>query len=193
MKSRLFVAATLLASMLFIAGLNIAHAQWPAIKNSHYAVTTDWHGEIVPVGESVTAWAGTTDSEVYKVEFKWKNPLPNENVIFDENVTVFGPYTTPDVPPNVPQEIVDWADNNHGFTIYYASNTQIPDEIGDWGVQILFYAPRGNLRGQESGIVKIRATSINVIPEIPVVGTAGAAAVMLLGIGLFWNKKKKQH
>jgi hypothetical protein len=188
MKSRLFVA-TLLAILLSIAGLNIARAQWSAIKNSGYAVTTDWHGEDVPIGESVTAWAGTTDSEVYKVEFKWKDP--DENVIFDENVMVLTPYTTPDVPPNVPQEIAEWADNNHGFTIYHASNAQTPYEIGDWGVQILFYAPEGHLQGEGSEIIKIRATSINVIPEIPVVGTAGAAIAMLLGIGLFWKKKEK--
>ncbi|MEA2089939.1 MAG: hypothetical protein U9O89_04175, partial [Thermoproteota archaeon] len=141
-------------------------------------------------GQTVTAWAGTTNSEVEKVEFKWMDP--DENVIFDENVTVFGPYTTPDVPPNAPQQIINWANDNPEVTIYYANNTQIPDEIGDWGVQVFFYAPGGHLRGQESDIIKIRASSINVTPEIPVLGTAGATLAMLLSLG-FLLKRKKQH
>ena len=40
-------------------------------------------------------------------------------------------------------------------------------------------------------MVKIRATSFNTIPDLPVVGTAGAIATMLLGLGMFLYKKKK--
>ena len=37
----------------------------------------------------------------------------------------------------------------------------------------------------------IKATSLNVIPDFPVVGTAGALVVMLLGLNLFMRRKRQ--
>jgi len=183
MKTKFAVLTVLFLSLLIIG----VAAQWSAMS-SGYAITTNWHGEEVPIGESVTAWAGTNDSTVKKVEFEWKDP--DENLIFNENVTIFGPYTTPNVPSGAPQEIVDWADKYPGRTIYYATNTQAPDVIGDWGVKAIFH-DSGTIQGQDSTIVAMRATSFDVIPEIPIVGTAGATIAMLLGLGLFYRKKKQ--
>lgn len=190
MKLRYFTIAVLLVSIFFAVGVNIAHAQWNAL-NSGYAVTTNWHGEVVPIGESVTAWAGTNNTEVYKVEFKWKNET--EHVVFDENVTNLVQYTTPSYPPDVPQEIIKWATDPKyaGATIKYANNTQIPDALGNWSVQVFFYAPGGNLRGQGSDIIRIKATSFHVIPDVLVVGTAGAMVAMLLGFGFFGLRRKR--
>jgi len=84
----LFLSASILLSLSF----NLAHAHWSAI-NSGYAVTTNWHGKEVPLGQSVTAWAGTTNSSVYQVEFKWKNKTGH--VIYDVIVTDIVNYTTP--------------------------------------------------------------------------------------------------
>jgi hypothetical protein len=190
MKLRYFAAAVLLLGIFFAVGVNIAHAQWSALSSGS-AVTTNWHGEVIPIGASVTVWAGTTNLDVYKVEFEWKNDT--DHMIFEENVTDLVSYTTPDYPPSAPQEIIDWATdpNNAVVTVLYANNTQIPDSLGDWGVQVFFYAPGGHLRGQGSDIIKIRATSFNTIPEIPLVGTAGAMVAMLLGFGFFGLRRKR--
>lgn len=189
MKLRLISASILLAGILIVLAVNIAYAQWAAIKDSGYAITTDWHGETVPFGERVTAWAGTTNSSVYKVEFEWLNET--DHVIFEENITNLVSYTTPSVPLGVPQEIIDWADKYPNYTILYANSSQIPNSIGNWTVKAYFYALGGHVRGPETNIVKMRATSLHTVPDIPVVGTAGAVAAMLLGLGLFWHKKKK--
>ena len=185
----LFLSASILLSLSF----NLACAQWSAI-NSGYAVTTNWHGKEVPLGQSVTAWAGTTNSSVYQVEFKWKNETGH--VIYDVIVTDIVNYITPDYPPDAPQEIKEWATNNPNITIFYANNTQIPNSYGEWSVQVFFYAPGGHLMGNGTDIIKIKATSFNVIPDIPILGTAGALTAMLLGLGFFLHRNrtfKKQH
>lgn len=189
MKLRLFVPVVLVSVLLIVVGMNIVLAQWSAIKDSGYAVTTNWHGEDVPLGEPVTAWAGTTNPEVIKVEFKWHDPAPAENLVWDVNITVFGPYETPDVPSNVPQEIIDWAEKYPGYTIWYADNTQTPDVLGDWGIQAFFH-DSGNIQGQDSTIVAIRSTSGNVIPEAPL-GTIAIALTILAGYSFIVIRKRK--
>jgi len=184
MKARYLVLA-LLPFCLLVA---TAYAQWPPIANG-YAVTTNWHGKDVPVGESVTAWAGTQDTSVTQVEFKWRDP--SGELIWDVTVSLFGPYTTSNVPSGVPEEIVEWSNKHPGFTIWYATSTQVPDLPGDWGVQAIFRDPTHVGRGHDTTKVAIRATSFNVIPEVPIVGTVGAAAVMLLGIGLFAKRTRR--
>jgi hypothetical protein len=170
--------------------VNVTKAQFNAI-NSNYAVTTNKHGQPVLIGESVTAWAGTTNQSVYMVEFVWKNET--DYIIFAENVTNFVNYTTPDHPPDAPQEIVKWATNkgNGGIPILYFNNTQIPNQLGNWTVQVFFYAPGGHLCGQGSAIVAIKATSFHVVPDAPIVGTAGIITAMLFGLGLFKYKRNK--
>jgi len=61
MKPRFSMIAVLLASLFLFASVSIAYAQWAAIKDSGYAVTTNWHGVDVPIGQDVIATAGTTD------------------------------------------------------------------------------------------------------------------------------------
>ena len=189
MKLRLAVASILFATLLAFASTNIAKAQWPALS-SGYAVTTNWHGADVPLGEDVTAIAGTTDSQVHHVEFRWLHPLGEE--IWSVNVTVFGPYTTPDVPSDVPQEIAYWAEDNPGIDILYANNTQTPEDLGDWGVQALFHDPTDpakSLRGENSDIIAIRATSFNVVPEVPF-GTIVISLSMFGTLSAFILKKR---
>ncbi|MGF3572953.1 MAG: hypothetical protein ACQXXG_05965 [Candidatus Bathyarchaeia archaeon] len=174
-----------------VMNVNVARAHPFNAINSDYAVTTNKHGQRVLIGESVTAWAGTTNQSVYMVEFVWKNET--DHIIFAENVTDFVNYTTPEFPPDAPQEIVQWAtnDRNEGIPILYFNNTQIPYYLGNWTVQVFFYAPGGHLCGKGSDIVAIRATSLNTIPDAPIVGTAGIITAMLLGLGLFKYKRNK--
>ena len=188
-KLNCYLTIILSAAVLLILSFNLAQAQWSEI-NRGYAVTTNWHGKEVPIGQSVTAWAGTTNSSVYQVEFKWKNEtgyVVYAAIVTKENMVK---YTTPDYPSDAPQEIKDWATNNVGITIFYATNTQIPNSTGNWSVQVFFYAPGGHLIGQRTDIVAIRATSFNVIPDIPVLGSAGALTAMLLSLGLFLYRKR---
>jgi len=186
-KLRSFLAVVLILSLL-VLGSTLVQAQWSAL-DSGYAVTTDYHGVDVPLGVEVTATAGTTNSGVKKVEFRWLDPYGNE-VFGLISVSVFGPYTTPNVPPGVPQEIVDWALKNPGIDVYYAQNTQSPERAGDWAVQAIFYDSGGRGHGPFEDKVAIRATSFNVIPEAP------STIVILLGmfgaLGVFALKKKQR-
>jgi len=153
-----------------------ANAQWSAI-NSGYTVTTDYHGEDVLPGALVTATASTTDPNVLNVTFVWM--FPNETIaIIDAEIVVWS-------------NGAKWPDDDTGSPIYYAQSSFRPTVLGDWGVQAWFNGPGGHLHGPETDIIAIRATSFNVIPEIPVIGTAGAVTAMLLGLGFFWKKKKK--
>lgn len=190
MKLRFAIAAISLASLFVFASTNIAQAQWPAIS-AGYAVTTNRHGQDVPLGEDVLAIAGTTDSEVETVEFRWLDPGGEE--IWDVTVLVFGPYTTPSVPNGVPQEIEDWAQDNHGIDVWYANNTQTPDVLGDWGVQALFHDPTGgikSLRGRNSDIIAIRATSFNTVAEVPL-GTIAISLSMFGTLSAFILRKRQ--
>lgn len=180
------VFTILIASAL---AMGTVFAEWAAIT-SGYAVTTKWHGVDVSPGEEVTAWAGTTDSSVTKVKFIWLDP--SENEVSSQTVDVFGPYTTPTVPPDAIPEIVEWANKNEGETIYYATSDPfpIPDLLGDWAVKAYFQRPGADPPPEEE-CVMVRATSYNVIPEVPIVGTIGAAAVILLSIGFFTLRNRK--
>lgn len=189
MRLRLFVVPILVGILPIIAGVSLVHAQWPPIRNTGYAITTNWHGEDVPLGESVTVWAGTTHSSVTAVEFKWHDPAGNLVEGFGGEFTVFGPYDTPEVPPGVPQEIIDWAEKYPGYTIWYASNTEIPDVLGDWGIQAFFH-DSGNIQGKGSTIVAIRSTSGNFIPEAPL-GTIAIVLTIIAGYSFIAIRKRK--
>lgn len=185
MKIRL-IALTLLLSMLFVASVN---APWTTLS-SGYAIWTNYHGIDVPPGTEVTATAGTTEHpdssahnklpNVTAVRFRWMPPegsgLPD----------IYNPILA-----NPPEPLTwDGTTTFKGWPVYTANDTQTLDAIGGWGVQAWFYDSDGRLRN-ETGVEKIRAISAHVIPDIPVVGTAGAVAVMLLSLGLLWRKKKK--
>jgi hypothetical protein len=185
MKSKLFLAAFI---ALAISALTIgtAFAGWAAIRNTGYAVTTNWHGIDVPGGQAVIATAGTTDQNVKKIEFIWKNA--NEFIIWDENITIAGPLVTSAVPGNVPQEVVDWANSKNGVKYWYAQSSHTPTEVGDWGVQVRFL---GTVRVRGNGEVDfvVRATSFNVVPETPW-GPIAISATLLGALGLFVFRKK---
>lgn len=191
MKLRFAICAILFGSLLIFASTSIAYAQWDAIS-SGYALTTDWHGQDGPIGQSVTATAGTTDNVVKAVEFRWLDP--SGNVVWNPDIPVFGPYTTPDVPDNVtlPQEVIDWANDNPGVSVWYAQNTQIPNVLGDWAVQAIFHNPGKVMRGKNCDMVCMRAPSLHVIPEVPF-GTIAILLSMFGALGVFAIKRKRSR
>jgi len=163
----------LLTFCLFLGlSIQISYAGWNAI-NSLYAVTTDYHGKIVSPGTLVTATAGTTDPNVKNVTFLWK--YPNETVAYEINIPVWSNGSTYD-----------------GNIIYYASSSYRPYVPGDWGVQALFIGEGGKTKSNQTDVISIRAISFNVIPDLPIVGTAGSVVSMLLGFGLFLHRRKKK-
>lgn len=186
MKPRISIAAVLLAGIFLLANVYVVHAQWPAIKESGYAVTTNFHGLDILIGSNVTATAGTTDLGVTKVEFRWHDP--SDNVVFDKNVSVSGPIITPNVPPSpIPDEITDWATSNPGVEYLYAQSWFIPNTVGDWGVQAIFY---NATHARSNHTIRIRATSFMAIPEVPF-GTIAILLSMFGALSVFVIKKKK--
>jgi len=169
---KVYATVAILLAGIFLAAISVAHAQWSAIS-SGYAVTTDHHGVDVPLGTLITAIAGTTNPNVASVTFLWH--YPNETVAYEVNVPVWSNGSTYD-----------------GKLIYYANSSYIPDAIGDWGVQALFIGEGGTTKANHTDVVRIRATSFNTIPDVPIVGTAGAIAAMILGLGVFLHKRKRQ-
>jgi hypothetical protein len=177
-----FVGLIVLLLVLFVSCVS---APWENLS-SGYAIWTNYHGIDVPPGTLVTATAGTTEHpdssahnkrpNVTAVRFRWMPPEDSGRPDFNSSL-----------------KTLTWDGTTYynGWPVYTANDTQALDDLGDWGVQAWFYDFDGKLRN-ETGIEKIRAVSVNVTPEIPVVGTAGAIAVMLLVLGLFWHRKKKR-
>jgi len=161
---RIAVAAGL-AIFIFLYA-NFARAGWDSL-NSGYAVTSNYHGEIVPIGAVVTVTAGTTDPEVATVDFIWKDP--SENIVRETlNVPVYSNGSTWD-----------------GKLIYYANDSYTPDIEGDWGVQAIFRDGTGNVKKNDK--IAIRATSFNTIPEVPL-GTITILLVMFASYIIFSKK-----
>jgi len=187
MKIKLGVLLLVLLSLL----ISTVSAPWQSLS-SGYAVWTNYQGVPVPPMTDVTATAGTTEypgwqahpdnpkfPNVTAVRFRWMPPSSSD----------IPEWYNP--PLGEPPKPLEWhGDYFDGYRVYTANDTQTVIALGDWGVQAWFYDAEGNLRNQ-TGVEKIRAASFNVIPDFPVVGTAGAVVVMLLALGVFWHRKKK--
>jgi hypothetical protein len=139
---------------------------------SGYAVTSNYHGKDVPSGASVTVTAMTTASSVDKVTFIWKNPAGQ--VVFTETKHVWTNGTRYD-----------------GKLIRYAQSTFEPNAMGDWGVQVKFLDVHSFCIWTWTETVARRATSFNVIPEIPILGTMGASIAMVAGLTYKTKRNKK--
>jgi hypothetical protein len=146
--------------------------------NDGYSITNNYHGQTVPMGAEVIATATTTDHRVDEVQFIWKNPA--EQTVFVETVDVYTNGST-------------FTDNDgHVELIYYADSSFNPESLGDWCVIAKFYDEAGFCFWQFDILLATRATSFNVIPEVPLLGTAGVSIAMLLGLGIVKVKRKQQ-
>ena len=161
----------IVASVLMLSALGIAYAAYPSLTTG-YAVDSNFHGVNVPPGSDVVVTAYTTDMDVYQVTFIWK--YPNEGIAFG---------------PEVDSTAVA-GDLYEGKAVNTFSSTHEVAVPGDWGVQALFQGPDGKTKESIDFVVSIKATSFFVIPVIPVLGTVGALAAMLLGLGIFIKRKK---
>src|SRR3990172_9842140 len=151
----------LIASVIFsFATIAVVGAYTPNFYGDNlYDVTSNYHGIDVPPGAQVVVTALTIDDRVDKVRFIWRNAAGQ--VIWDETVDVFQNGTTYDM-SGTPR------------VISYAKSIHSPDTLGDWEVKAKFLDQSGSGLRTETTRLATRATSFNVIPEIPVIGTAGA-------------------
>ena len=141
-----------------------------------YAVVNNYDGVTVPMGANVVVDAMTTDARVNYVNFTWVNPA--DQAVFSEIVAVSSNGTT-------------YAPN--GKTIYYASSDYNPTAQGEWTVIVSFYDELHICYYVFYPTLDMRATTFNVIPEVPLLGTAGVSVAMLLGLGIFKVKRKQQQ
>lgn len=172
MKSALALA---LVSIGLLGMITTVYAcPWSALGTG-YAITSNYQGKEVPIGATVTVTAGTLDSRVTQVTFRWHRP--DTSVAREVAVTVFTNGTTE-----------QW---NNGTTalIRYAIDSYTPDVLGDWGVQGYFQGLGGRTIDGFDMVIQIRATSFNVVPEVPF-GTAVIVLSMFGALGVFAIKKK---
>ena len=129
----------------------------------------------VMIGNSVTATAETNNRRATNVTFVWVKMFKIKKI---ETVPVY---------------------SNDSWKI--ANSTYFPDELGQWFVFALFKCVTsggcsckcscGWLFAMRWACFKVREIP-QQIPDFPVVGTAGAMTTMLLGLGLFLNRKKQK-
>lgn len=144
--------------------------------DSGYAITRwPWDGGDILPGETVQVRACTTappHPAATQVVFRWNRP----------------DGTHYDVGPVALTLSVDTWD---GKPIWDAYDSQELLVLGDWGVQALFLGPDGKLQGPNPyPIVKIRAISYHVVPEVPF-GTAITILCMLGALGVVAIAKRK--
>jgi len=177
LKVRLIVwGIPLILGLLILS--SVVYAPWTTLGTG-YAITSNVHGMDILPYTPVTVTAGTLDSNVVQVTFRWHRPAGS----------VLPPIPDVTKPVYTNTTMGQW-NNGTWALIRYANDTKIPDEIGDWGVQAFFRGPDGKSRANLTDVVKIKATSFNAVPEIPF-GTIAAAAAMFIAFGLFIIKKKR--
>jgi hypothetical protein len=162
-KRNSLILSTLVLLLIGSFATSVYAANTTGSLSSGYAVTSNYHGEDVPLGANVIVTSMTTDSRVDKVTFIWKNAAGQ--VVFTETKPVFTNGT-----------------KFNSKLVRYAISTYSPNTIGDWGVQVKFFDVYHFCRFTCTVRLATRATSFNVIPEIPIIGTAGASIAMLAGL-----------
>lgn len=158
-----------------LASMNIVYAPWSTLGTG-YAITSDFHGIDVPPSTPVTVTAGSLDTHVTQITFRWHRP--DESVAREVTVAIFTNGT-----------FGNW-NNGTSAEIRYAIDSFAPDVLGDWGVQAFFQDSTGMDRADLENVIKIRATSFNAIPEVPL-GTVVILLSMFGALSIFALKKKR--
>ena len=131
-----------------------------------YELTSNYPEYNVPLDTAVTVTAKTNDPNAYRVRFIWSDPAGR--IELTEGVTVT---------------------SDGGFSV--ASSTCTLNTIGDWDVYAIFLDKFGSQCFSIVLPVKIRYTSFNVIPEVAVIGTAGASVAMIAAFTYKMKRKPK--
>jgi hypothetical protein len=177
LKHKLSIAIVSIGLQLLVF-ISVAYAPWSTLGTG-YAVTSDYHGIDVIIGNPVNVTAGTLDPSIYQVTFKWNAPNGTEGVWID----VFTPLVTNGSKGR-------WGSSGVWVLIHYAWSVHTPDSIGDWGVKVLFQGPDGTTKENTDEVVSIKATSFNSVPEVPF-GTLAILAAMFGAVTIFAIKRKR--
>jgi hypothetical protein len=129
----------------------------------NYNVTSNYHGVDVAIGQTIVVTATTDNPGSASVVFIWKNAASIEQ--WRETITVVSGQ---------------------------AQSSGVPNSIGDWGVQALFVDSSGRTIQSVADVVAIRATSFNVVPEVPLLGTAGIALALVGALGVHVKRKNNK-
>ena len=178
-----FLPLVLFMVVLACASINApsqveAAIDWRSSWNSGYSMTTNYQGITVPIGTEVTAYAGTVrpSSEVDRVVFRWLRPNGSPAWI--------------SLALPLDQDGGTW----DGHPIRYAENKLTINEVGNWGVQAIFYKdsipvitfpPNNELEA-------IRAASFFAVPEVPL-GTITATLTMITTLAVIAVRKKSNR
>lgn len=132
-----------------------------------YELFGNYPGPDIPLGATVTVTAKTNDPKAYTVLFAWLNPAEQSELVEGKTVSSDGTFS-------------------------FATSTLTLDKIGDWDVYAVFFDKFGNQCFSVIIPVRIRHISFNVIPEVPVIGTAGASIAMVLGLAVRRKRKPQE-
>jgi hypothetical protein len=168
-RTWLSVLAVLLICSFATTAYAIGGTDAQLIDNYNYQLTSNYPST-VPIGTSVTVTATTDNNVVTTVFFTWTNPA-NQNPINNESVSVSNgdSINTGSVS----------ASNGVSFSTYTL------DALGNWTVAAIFVGP-----GVEKSVtITMTVENINVIPEVPILGTAGALIAMIIGLVYMMKRK----
>lgn len=169
-------------TMIFAVPLVYGAVDWTIPANnlsSGYRVTTENFPDPIFLNEPVIAWAGTTHDDIVEVKFRW---LPPEGSGIDSFVEI-GTYEGSVYVEGV-GDVYQWS------STYTPTD---PDELGDWGIQALFYDDDGHGVGpipEQPGPVRIIARSFHVVPEVAF-GTIAIVVTMFGALGIFLTRRKR--
>jgi hypothetical protein len=166
-KSMLILCAfTLLLASSFVLMIVYGYTLDSYGGGYYYGISTNWEGVDVPMGATVIATAKTTNSHVDHIEFIWIDP--NGHTVKTETKTVAfdGSY-------------------------YKAESNYVPTILGPWAIKAKFLDQNYYLHCCCETGVESRQTTFHVIPEIPLIGTAGASLATFAGLAVKMKRKPK--
>ncbi len=175
-KALILLAVALLISSNLVLLANAKFNFNVDLSNS-YAINCNYAEQTIPVGATVIVTAMTNDTRSDSVNFTWVNPAGY--TMFSEIINLISDGSTF---PEIDDPIIS-----------YATSSYQPDTQGTWTVIVSFYDGPYICTHTFYPTLAMRTTWFNVIPEVPLIGTAGVSIAMLLGLGIFKVKRKQKQ
>jgi len=176
MKVKSSIILTLSFLTLLISSVNAGWFGTNSLDHSYF-ITSNYRDEDAPPGATVVITAATTDSRVKAVRFLWFAP-DGTLARISKRIPVWNNGS-------------EWTNTTGSYPIYFAEDKHKPNVPGRWGVVAVFLDDREIILCRFSIVIAVRFTFFNVVPEIEIFGTVGAASAMLLGFGFFIMKRRR--
>jgi hypothetical protein len=138
-----------------------------AAQPNYYNVFSNFEGKDIPLGANVIVTGLTNDPAVNTIEFHWLAP----GIVMEEDHAFFDSFAVT-IDPNGTR---------------YATSEHAPNIIGNWEVHVRFLRDGVVI---DTGVILVGVHyQLFVVPEIPLIGTAGSIAAMLSGFAYTRRKK----